>query len=142
MKCFSTAILASLFATVAYAQNIVIAAPVAQSSVTPGESIRVQVNVPDSLSPSTEVAVVIAMIGCTTSPAHCPAPSEQLGNILYNGVYSPTLVGTTKVQNFTVTVPSGLKAGQAVLSVSHFNLIGVSSPFLFGLHNEMLMPVM
>lgn len=51
MKSFSTAILASFFATVAYAQNIVIAAPAAQSSITPGESIRVQVNVPVGLFP-------------------------------------------------------------------------------------------
>ncbi|KAF7977297.1 hypothetical protein HWV62_642 [Athelia sp. TMB] len=126
MKFFSTAILASVFATTAYAQGIVIAAPPAHSTVKPGQNIKVQINRPDTLSPSIEVAVVIGMIGCTAS--FCPAPSDQLGHILYNGLYRPKLVGATLEESFSVTVPSTIAPGQAVLSVSHFNLIG-AGPF-------------
>ncbi|KAF7977300.1 hypothetical protein HWV62_644 [Athelia sp. TMB] len=129
MKFFSTAILASVFATAAYAQGVVIAAPPASSTVKPGQSLKVQINRPDSLSGSTEVAVVIGMIGCTASS--CPGPDEELGHILYNGLYRPKLHGTTLEETFTVTVPSTLTAGKAVLSVSHFTLIGAGPiPYL------------
>jgi hypothetical protein len=83
----------------------------------------------DTLTGSTEVAVVIGFWHCGGATSICPAPSDVLGSILYNGPYDPefhTGVAKPPHQNFTVTIPSTAQAGKAQLSVAHFSLVGVS----------------
>ncbi|KAI0061524.1 hypothetical protein BV25DRAFT_1916879 [Artomyces pyxidatus] len=129
MKFAFFAALASL-AAAASAQSITIGSPAEGTSVTPGQSITVQVNRPNSLTSSQEVAIVISMLGCS---GPCPDPYDALGSTLYAGSYSPQypanrLPWDQPQQNFTVTVPSYLSAGTAQLSVLHLSLVG-AAPF-------------
>jgi hypothetical protein len=78
-------------------------------------------------SSAQEVAVIIGFKSCVPSPGLCSI--DTLGNILFNGLYRPTLhpTGSSGVyQDIDITIPSGVSAGQAVISVAHFSLIGVS----------------
>ncbi|KAJ3564315.1 hypothetical protein NP233_g8377 [Leucocoprinus birnbaumii] len=119
---FIAALLACV--TAAAAQSIRIAAPVAGTHLSPGQSTVVEVTTPDFLSSSVEVAVAIGISPC--SSGSCRSPSSTLGNLLYSGPYQPQLEGATRVQNFTVTVPSFIPQGQAIIGVAHFALIGAS----------------
>ena len=60
----------------------------------------------------------------------CTAPEDVLGHVLYNGPYNPQFQSGEEQkpphQNFTVTVPSSLEMGPAILSVTHLTLVGVS----------------
>lgn len=89
----------------------------------------------NSLTGSDDVAIVIAMRSCATLPTGSCADfdvSQALGIILYQGPYTPAYQNVSgqgykpPYQNFTVTVPSSLEAGEAVLSVTHLVLTGVS----------------
>ncbi|KAF7304336.1 hypothetical protein HMN09_00835400 [Mycena chlorophos] len=125
----SFAILASSLALVA-AQSIDIGAPADGSTVTAGSNVVVEVDRPDSLTGSTEVAIVIGLATCQ-SAGNCPAPLDFLGTILYNGPYSPEFQnngsGPNKppYQNFTVTIPAGA-SGPSQLNVLHLALVGAS----------------
>ncbi|KAJ7023070.1 hypothetical protein C8F04DRAFT_970561 [Mycena alexandri] len=132
MKFFSSLIFSTLLATTAFAQSAAIGAPADGSSVQAGSNITVEVDRPDTLTGSTEVAVVIGFLSCNGRPA-CPAASEVLGSILYNGPFNPQFVtGVSRPphQNFTVTIPSTFPSGPAQLAVSHFSLVGVSAILL------------
>ncbi|KAJ6629323.1 hypothetical protein B0H10DRAFT_1776580 [Mycena sp. CBHHK59/15] len=133
MKFLSLA-LGALCATTAFAQRVAIGAPADGASVTAGSNITVEVDRPDTLSSSVEVAIVIGFNSCASRP--CLPPSETIGTLLYNGPYDPefhTNVSFSKPphQNFTVTIPASAPNGEAQLSVTHFSLIGASlGPFL------------
>ncbi|KAJ7653161.1 hypothetical protein DFH06DRAFT_1204857 [Mycena polygramma] len=137
MKFFSVA-LSAILATTAYAQSVAIGAPADGTTVQPGSNITVEIDRPDTLSGSTEVAVVIGFWVCGESPASvCPPPSDVLGSILYNGPYDPqfrnngTPPNKPPYQNFTVTIPSTAQSGKAQLGVAHLSLIGAGQfPFL------------
>ncbi|KAF5317566.1 hypothetical protein D9619_013213 [Psilocybe cf. subviscida] len=135
MKFSLTAAFSSLLLAVsAVAQTIQIgAAPKDMSVIHPGEKLLVEVDRPNSLSGSTEVAIVIALNSCHNTTCVSP-PDAILGNILYNGPYKPQFhsdaVGKPPHQNFTVTVPSTIEKGNAQLVVYHVALIGAGpSPF-------------
>ena len=85
-----------------------------------------------TLSSSQEVAVVIGFWACN-GPCNETDVSQIMGNVVYNGPYSPQLVDPgfkPPYQNFTVTVPSHFVPGSEVsLNVAHFTLIGVRLPF-------------
>ncbi|KAJ7080584.1 hypothetical protein B0H15DRAFT_953455 [Mycena belliarum] len=135
MKFLSYLGMPALLATTAFAQRIAIGAPLDGASVTAGSSITVEVDRPDTLTGSREVAIVIGFLSCSSFPASCPPPSEIIGSILYNGPYDPefhTNVSFSKPphQNFTVTVPPAARKGVAQLSVTHFSLVG-AGPFPF-----------
>ncbi|KAJ7694857.1 hypothetical protein B0H17DRAFT_931470 [Mycena rosella] len=135
MKFLSSLALSVMLATTAFAQSIAIGAPVDGSSVKAGSNITVEVDRPDTLTGSTEVAIVIGFLSCVPFPAGCPSPSDIIGNILYNGPYDPefhTNVSVSKPphQNFTVTIPANARTGPAQLSVTHFSLVG-AGPFPF-----------
>ncbi|KAI0031371.1 hypothetical protein K488DRAFT_15600, partial [Vararia minispora EC-137] len=108
------------------AQNIQIGYPSTQAKVTRGSTISVQVNRPNSLTGSQEVAVVISLASCVTATCNS---SQRLGTILYSGPYDPQYPASRTPrdepqQNFTVTVPAGLQPGPASLSVVHLSLVG------------------
>ncbi|KAJ3715160.1 hypothetical protein FB446DRAFT_317801 [Lentinula raphanica] len=117
-------------ATSVLAQSANIGAPADMTQVAAGSDFTVMVDRPDSLTGSTEVAVVIGLLSCASSP--CPGPSAELGTVLYNGPFDPqftTEPGTTTLpphENFTLTVPSNFAKGNAQLGVAHVYLLGAS----------------
>ncbi|KAJ7576741.1 hypothetical protein C8J56DRAFT_398778 [Mycena floridula] len=99
------------------AQSFSIGAPKAGSTVHPGQSVTVQIQVPISTSAGageTNLALAIGLLSCPTST--CAAPSADLGEPLFTGVYTGqgALPGTLiSFQNFTLKVPSDIPVGQA-----------------------------
>ncbi|KAF9465549.1 hypothetical protein BDZ94DRAFT_1253388 [Collybia nuda] len=126
MKFSSTLALSALLSTTAFAQRIAIGYPANGTSVQPGSSFLMEVDRPNSLSGSTEVAVVIGFQSCAASPCHSPA--DGLGTVLYNGGYKPVFqtgaASKPPHQNFTVTIPTTAPKGSALIGVSHMALIG------------------
>ncbi|KAI0061525.1 hypothetical protein BV25DRAFT_766679 [Artomyces pyxidatus] len=142
MKCAILTLLASL-AAAGSAQNINIGWPAAGSSVAPGTNITVQVNRPNSLTPSQEIALVVSIVGCNDRQGGCNDLSEHLGTTLYAGGFDPQYPTQWSPldepqQNFSVAVPQTLAAGPAVLSVVHFSLVGAGSYPLFEIKNTTL----
>lgn len=113
-----------LLAAVACAQTAVIGYPPNGYIISPGASLTVQVQRPNSLTGSEEVAVVIGFQSCGTNG--CISPSDYMGQILYNGPYDPQYhePTTPPYENFTVQVPSSASAGTALIGVAHVTLIG------------------
>ncbi|KAI0260653.1 hypothetical protein BC834DRAFT_533081 [Gloeopeniophorella convolvens] len=125
----------------AYAQNIAIGSPTDLSAVTPGSNLVVQVNRPNSLTGSQEVAIAISIVSCGNGP--CDSPSDRLGSVLYTGGFDPQYPTErtpqdVPQQNFTVTVPSGLASGTAQLTVTHLSLVGAGPYPMFEIKNVTL----
>ncbi|KAJ3776256.1 hypothetical protein EV361DRAFT_920194 [Lentinula raphanica] len=128
--------LSSLFSLVAIATAVVaqsanIGAPPDMTQVAAGSSFTVMIERPDSQDPSIEVAVVIGLLSCASTP--CNGPSEDLGSvILYNGPFHPQFVQGPGIpnlppyENFTITVPSSFEKGNAQLGVAHVFLEGLA----------------
>ncbi|KAH7929623.1 hypothetical protein BV22DRAFT_1056483 [Leucogyrophana mollusca] len=112
-----------IFATGTFAQSISIALPQEGANVTAGSDIIIQLDKPMSLTGSEEVAVVIGIESCPSGA--CAPPSEELGDILYNGPYNPQVVegAWNPYENFTVQIPSTL-SGKAQIGVAHLYLLG------------------
>ncbi|KAJ7434517.1 hypothetical protein B0H11DRAFT_1757567 [Mycena galericulata] len=142
MKFFSSLVMSAMLATAAFAQNVDIGAPADGATVTPGTNITVEVDRPDTLTGSIEVAVVIGFLSCVPFNAQtCPPPSEIIGQILYNGPYDPEfrtgpgLPNKPPYQNFTVAIPASAPTGPAQISVTHFGLVGAGfEPFVQSLN--------
>jgi hypothetical protein len=71
---------------------------------------------------------------------HCPYPNcnedNYLGDILYQGPYSPLPRRGGFFQNFTLIVPAGEIKGEASLHVAQFYTVGVSVHFCFHRQRE------
>ncbi|TFK52126.1 hypothetical protein OE88DRAFT_1627754 [Heliocybe sulcata] len=125
----------------ALAQNIHIGAPANGSSIQVGKQFTVEVDRPNSLTGTQEVAIVIGLNACYSSTDCVPA-SEAIGSVLYSGPYDPQYTSdagtTTKPphQNFTVTVPDYIQTGRAILSVSHLSLVGAGPWPMFEVVNS------
>ncbi|KAJ6461072.1 hypothetical protein C8R45DRAFT_538174 [Mycena sanguinolenta] len=130
MKFFSSLALSALFAAAALAQSVNIGAPDDGTTVSAGSNITVEIDRPDTLTPSTEVAIIIGFLSCGSFASGCLPPSEGLGTILYDGPYNPQFassgggVNHRPHQNFTVTIPSSAPPGIAQLGVAHVALVG------------------
>ncbi|KAF8956514.1 hypothetical protein BDZ97DRAFT_1592478, partial [Flammula alnicola] len=117
----------------ALTQRIAIGYPSDGTSVAAGSNVTVEIDRPDTLSGSTEVAVVIAVNSCHNTT--CIPPNDILGSILYNGPYNPQFQPSAPAskpphQNFTVTIPPAVAKGRAQLAVFHVSLIGAGpEPF-------------
>ncbi|KAG6902359.1 hypothetical protein C0995_001156 [Termitomyces sp. Mi166 len=118
----------------AEAQRAAIGYPPDGTSITAGSELTVEVDRGNSLSSSTEVAVVIAVLSCPTSG--CLPVGDGMGTVLYNGGYDPQYHPEAPFykpphQNFTVTIPSTIPKGKAQLGVVHLSLIGaLLAPFI------------
>ncbi|EGN95162.1 hypothetical protein SERLA73DRAFT_171014 [Serpula lacrymans var. lacrymans S7.3] len=121
---FKSIISLALFAGAAFAQNIAIANPVQGASVAPGSDLIVQLERPNSQSPSEEVAVVIGIQSCSSQP--CAAPADIFGQMLYNGAYDPVThePQLPNYQNISVKIPASLPKGTAQINILHVNLVG------------------
>ncbi|KDR70764.1 hypothetical protein GALMADRAFT_282011 [Galerina marginata CBS 339.88] len=112
--------LASLFA--ASQAQFSIGAPKAGATLHAGQKVGVQVIVPIDTSPAAgveEVSLVVGIVGCGS--AACPAPSADLGEILFIGKFvGQGVIGNTlnQFENFTFTVPSDI-SGKASVQVQH-----------------------
>ncbi|CAL1712135.1 unnamed protein product [Somion occarium] len=127
-------VLAALVAST-LAQRIAIGAPADGTKVPAGTSLTVEVDRPNSLTGSQEVAIAIGLSSCSRFPnGSCGSvdTSQILGTILYAGGYSPKFVESNKppYQNFSVDIPPNFPLGDASLTVSHFSLVG-AGPFPF-----------
>ncbi|CAK5274297.1 unnamed protein product [Mycena citricolor] len=123
MKLFSFLSLALLSVSGALAQSIEIGAPLPKSKLESGCNFTVEVDRPDTLTGSTEVAIAIALKSNT-------AP-YGIGDLLYIGSYNPQFhTGAAWYkpphQNFSVKVPKDLAHGPALLSVQHWSIVGAS----------------
>ena len=90
---------------------------------------RIDPKFQNSLTGSTEVAIVVSLATCNGHG--CLDPQDLLGPTLYKGGFNPQYPDhptplNVPQQNFTVTVPETFPSGQAVLSVVHLSLVGVS----------------
>ncbi|KAJ6494014.1 hypothetical protein C8R47DRAFT_1318876 [Mycena vitilis] len=130
MKLVGYLVLLNFLVIHALAQGIEIGAPANGTIVKAGRKIVVDVQKPDTLTGSTELALVIAFLHCGSTP--CPSPLSYAGTILYNGTWNPQFPTSPKDgdriphQNFTVTIPSFAVCGTAQLSVTHFSIVGAS----------------
>ncbi|KAJ3855997.1 hypothetical protein EV368DRAFT_33429 [Lentinula lateritia] len=116
---------------IALAQNVFIGHPANGSTISAGSNLTVRIDRPDTLSSSTEVALVMGMWPCNDLP--CPGPSNIIGTILYNGPYKPqfSLNSLPPHENFTVSIPEGFVKGVTQFGVAHIALIGAGqAPFL------------
>ncbi|KAG2063956.1 hypothetical protein BDR04DRAFT_1122908 [Suillus decipiens] len=114
----------ALFAASALAQSAAIGYPPQGLSVSPGSNLTVQVERPDTLSGSEEVAIVIGIQSCPGTP--CISPADYMGQILYNGPFNPQFHEpyNPPYENFTVQIPSSIANGTALLGVAHVALVG------------------
>ncbi|KAI6043337.1 hypothetical protein EDC04DRAFT_2866349 [Pisolithus marmoratus] len=114
----------------AFAQNAVIGYPPDGHTVSPGNNLTVQIQRPNTLTSSEEVAVVIGLQTCATSGGACASPEYMMGQILYNGPFDPQYHGPTTppYENFTVQIPSSVGKGPAKIGVIHLTLIS-AGPF-------------
>ncbi|KAF4167367.1 hypothetical protein CNMCM6936_005324 [Aspergillus lentulus] len=112
------------------AQNAAIGLPSEGENLTPGSSTVVQIQRPNSLTGSQEIAVAIGLSSCADSK--CYAPEDVLGTILYNGPFKPEYheSGQPPYQNFSVNIPEAIGKGKAQLNVAHVSLVG-AGPFPF-----------
>jgi hypothetical protein len=151
------AVLSTLIAG-AFAQSITIALPTDGSTIPTGSQIvdvarfvsflklllfTLVTRCQDTLTGSTEVAIVISIIDCF-GDGSCPDPTQELGTILYNGPFNPQFppagsrgnpAENEPQQNFTVTIPESFAGHKALLNVVHLAIVGVRKAyfkFLFG----------
>ncbi|KAJ7576738.1 hypothetical protein C8J56DRAFT_799868 [Mycena floridula] len=113
-------------------QSFAIGAPKAGITVHPGQSLTVQIQVPISTVCETNLALAIGLLSCLTST--CAAPSADLGEPLFTGVYTGqgALPGTLiSFQNFTLKVPSDIPVGQASFQALRTFLSTPPVSFLF-----------
>ncbi|KAJ5438447.1 uncharacterized protein N7458_009445 [Penicillium daleae] len=116
----------ALFVGAALAQSAQIGLPAAGQQLSKGSDVVVQVQRPDTLTGSTEMAVAIGISSCATQA--CPQSDEFMGTILYSGPFKPEFHegNLPPYQNFTVNVPPSFTAGNAQINVAHATLIGAS----------------
>ncbi|KAG1899763.1 uncharacterized protein F5891DRAFT_1036309 [Suillus fuscotomentosus] len=106
------------------AQNAYINLPAPGSDITAGTNFTVQIGLPNNLTGSKEIAIVIAIQSCPTGD--CLPISEDMGTILYEGPFNPQYGPGAEdpYEDFSVQVPASFATGQAQLGLAHFNLIG------------------
>ncbi|EAW24725.1 uncharacterized protein NFIA_102090 [Aspergillus fischeri NRRL 181] len=118
-----------LAATVS-AQNVAIGLPAEGENLAPGSSTVVQIQRPNSLTGSQEIAVAIGLSSCADSK--CYSSEDVMGTILYNGPFKPEYheSGLPPYQNFSVNIPESIGKGTAQLNIAHVSLVG-AGPFPF-----------
>ncbi|EMD40611.1 hypothetical protein CERSUDRAFT_91348 [Gelatoporia subvermispora B] len=133
------------FVAACFAQGIQIGAPLPNSNITVGSNFTVEVDRPESLTGSEEVAIIIGINECPQTAAGCNDPTfdiqNNIGIVLYEGPFNPQFDNSTPPdhkpphQNFTVTAPG--TSGEWYLSVSHLSIVAAGN-VLFEIKNETL----
>ncbi|KAJ5104533.1 hypothetical protein NUU61_001880 [Penicillium alfredii] len=124
---------------IALAQNAHIGLPTTGQKLSRGDDVTVQVQRPNTLSPSQEMAVAIGIASC--GKKGCNVASDVLGTVVYNGKFKPEYheSGLPPYQNFTVKVPDSLAQGRAQVNVAHATLVGAGpQPYLESLNRTVV----
>ncbi|KAK9351082.1 hypothetical protein V1505DRAFT_180440 [Lipomyces doorenjongii] len=121
-----------LFVAAAYSQAVDIGLPNKGAHLVAGSGQIVQIQRPDTLTASDEIAVVIGIQQCPNGT--CTSPDASMGTVVYQGAFYPEFHGTqppyVPYENFSVQIPVGL-SGPAIIGVAHMSLVGASAyPFL------------
>ncbi|KAJ6127295.1 hypothetical protein N7523_002907 [Penicillium sp. IBT 18751x] len=127
------------FAGVALAQSAQIGLPNVGQKLHKGNDMVVQVQRPNTITGSTEMAVAIGISSCASDV--CQESDEVMGTILYNGKFNPQYheYYLPPYQNFSVKVPADFTAGTAQINVAHATLIGAGPfPFLEALNRTVV----
>lgn len=78
----------------------------------------------ESMASVIQVGIALSIANCNNGV--CPQPTQQLGDVLYAGPWTPTAHAQGGFyQNFTFPITSDFVKGPAVFTLSHFCLIGV-----------------
>lgn len=78
----------------------------------------------ESMASVFQVGISLSIANCNNGV--CPQPTQQLGDVLYAGPWTPTAHSPGGFyQNFTFPITSEFIKGPAVFTLSHFCLIGV-----------------
>ncbi|KAB8201840.1 hypothetical protein BDV34DRAFT_201933 [Aspergillus parasiticus] len=105
------------------AQAIEIGAPTAGTVLSRGSKFTAQVLQPGSVQTCIEVGIALAVNSCDNDV--CPQPSDQLGNVLYAGPWTPTAHPSSgSYQNFNLQVPEYMPEGLATFTLTHLCLLG------------------
>ena len=71
-----------------------------------------------------QVGIALAIDNCNDGV--CPQPTDQLGDVLYAGPWTPTAHNPGGFyQNFTFQVPTYMTPGPAIFTLTHLCLLGV-----------------
>lgn len=82
------------------------------------------------------MGIALAVNSCNDGV--CPQPSDQLGNVLYAGPWTPTAHPSSgNYQNFTLQVPEYMPEGPATFTLTHLCLIGVSAHNIADISNSL-----
>lgn len=121
---FKALVATTLMVVSVCAQSAFINLPAPGSDITAGANFTVQIGLPDNLTGSKEIAIVIALQSCPTG--NCLPVSEDMGTILYAGPFNPQFGSGAFIpyEDFSVQVPASFATGQAQLGLAHFNLVG------------------
>ncbi|KAF9069441.1 hypothetical protein BDP27DRAFT_1325349 [Rhodocollybia butyracea] len=112
--------LASLATTSVLAQVPFFGAPQSLAQVSVGEDVLVSVFQGGSNSQFEDVAIALGISQCFDG-------ANSL-DVFYTGPFIATFVGTSRYQNFTVTIPSFYEAGQfAQVTAALFTLTGAGA---------------
>ncbi|EED14702.1 conserved hypothetical protein [Talaromyces stipitatus ATCC 10500] len=117
-----------LIASTALAQSVSIGLPAAGAQLSTGTPTTFQIQRPDTLTGSQEIAVVIGISKCN-SGGRCASPDESMGTVLYNGPFNPQFHETAlpPYQNFTLEIPESAATDNGLVTVAHFSLVGASA---------------
>ncbi|KAK9365106.1 hypothetical protein V1509DRAFT_634204 [Lipomyces kononenkoae] len=122
----------------ALAQSAFIGIPVAGATLTSGANYTFQIQCPDSLTSSEQIAIVIGIQQCVGG--QCASPDETMGAVLYNGLFDPQFheAGLPPYQNFTVQMPDTVSTSteSALVGLAHFALVGDSNIPLIDFQNQ------
>lgn len=126
-----------LVASTALAQSVSIGLPTAGAQLYTSTNATFQIQRPDSLTGSEEIAVVIGINKCS-SGATCIPPEDSMGTVMYNGPFNPQFHETylPPYQNFTLEIPESVATGNGIVTVAHFSLVGASTYPLIEYHNQ------
>ncbi|KIM52069.1 hypothetical protein SCLCIDRAFT_1224081, partial [Scleroderma citrinum Foug A] len=105
-------------------QTIELGSPQNGDVLQTGQNFTVQVIQPESMASVFQVGISLSIANCNNGV--CPQPTQQLGDVLYAGPWTPTAHSPGGFyQNFTFPITSDFVKGPAVFTLSHFCLIGV-----------------
>ncbi|KAF8416280.1 hypothetical protein L210DRAFT_3511863 [Boletus edulis BED1] len=119
MQLFKAALSLALLASSVLAQSTQLLYPPPGSTLTGGSSITVQVGMGGFPENIDNVALVIGLAQCYGG--ECYPASSYVGNVLYQGVYTP--ITGQNYANYTVEVPQTF-TGNASLNVINLFLVG------------------
>ncbi|KAL4076388.1 hypothetical protein J3A83DRAFT_2191058 [Scleroderma citrinum] len=123
MKLFMFALVVAAAIASVLGQTIELGYPTNGAVLKVGQNFTVQVVQPGSIASVIQIGIALAVDNCNNGV--CPQPTDQLGDVLYAGQWTPT--GHAQggfYQNFTVQISEYMTKGPAIFTLTHFCLLG------------------